>query len=308
MHSSPVPWFAGRAGDLLIYRVNRRPLGEGTLVPGEVPSDVFDHFFRMLTPGFEVVTGRKHQRVWKVGGIETDWSGRFLTGKLGWQPREDEVVADWSEEEKDWTTLTAEPRQHALLPFGFDGERRLLTILLDGAGTAPETLAKVFEKILRTNEGELAEPTTRWSVEPILDTHEFVDWLKSLDHVRLVSFTAKLPNPEPMDAFSGLHDRLSGSNATHITETIKSNREEGLIGVEDDPDVRQAIAMGQQGFASLRGRGRRNGTATTFNQTEEVARERVSDLPSTWGEMREVIRDFLKDRARRFLDEDEPAS
>jgi hypothetical protein len=268
-----------------------------------MPPDAYGHFIRVLAPGYEVTTGRKNQRTWRVGGIALDDEFRILTGKLGWQPRGEEIVSDWSEEAKDWVTMTAEPREHKLIPFGYDGERRLLAVLRERS-TAPKTIAAVFEKILDENEFELEERTTYWSVEPVLDTREFLDWLQSLEYVRLVSFTAKLPNPEPMEEFGELWDRLQNTHATQITETIKSDREEGLVRVPDDPDMRQAIAMGRQGFASLRGRGRRDGTVTTFNQEEEVARERVPELPDSWSEMRDVIRHFLVERARRFLDQD----
>jgi hypothetical protein len=91
-----VPWFAGRPGRLLVYRVNRRPKYADTLLPAEMPEDVFDHFVRMLAPGYEVVTGRHHQRIWRVGGIRIDGEEQMLTGRLGWQTKEDEVISQWS--------------------------------------------------------------------------------------------------------------------------------------------------------------------------------------------------------------------
>jgi hypothetical protein len=298
-----MPWFAGRPGRLLVYRVNRRPKYADTLLPAEIPSDVFGHFIRMLEPGYEVVTGRHHQRIWRVGGIRIDGEERMLTGRLGWQTKEDEVISQWSEEAMDWLTQTAEPKERKLMPFGFDGDSRLLSVLTDGS--APSTIAAVFEKILRENEQELLEPTTDWSVEPVLDRQDFLTWLGTLDVVTSVSFTAKLPNPEPGEAFDELYKRLVHSHATQHTETMRSEREEGLFEVEHDRDISQAIAMGQQGFATLRGKGTRDGATKSYSQTREVASESVEELPTGWDEMRALIAELLRGALRRFKDDGE---
>jgi hypothetical protein len=118
-----------------------------------------------------------------------------------------------------------------------------------------------------------------------------------------VSFTARLPNPEPRDAFRDLAERMEARRATEYAETLKSDREEGLQRVQDDRDVQQAIAMGEQGFATLRGVGRRAGRESRFVQSREVATEHVEELPSTWDEARELVREWLKGQLRRFLDD-----
>jgi hypothetical protein len=296
------PWFAGHDGRLLVYRVNRRPRFEESLFPTTPPPGVFGHFKRMLAPGFEVHTGRKNQRVWRVGGLAIDDESQLITGKLGWQPVEEELVAEWSDEEKDWVTRTAATRERKLMPFGFDGDSRILTVLGDNE-SAPATIAAVFEKILRENEAELEEPTTEWSVEPILDRGDFLSWLRSAEVVTSVSFTAKLPNPEPTPEYDDLFDRLKNAHATHHTETMRSTKDEGLIEVDKDPDFAQAIVMGQQGFATLRGRGRRGGKVTKYSQKETVASEPVEDLPPTWPEMRDMLGGYLKGQLRKFKED-----
>ncbi len=294
-------WFAGRSGRLLVYRVNRRPKYANTLIPAEQPADPFDHFMRMLAPGDPVVTGHSHQRIWRVGGIQIDSDQAILTGRLGWQPREDEVVSLWSEEEMDWKVQVAEPKEKKLMPFGFDGESRLLTVLADGA-SATVTIAGVFEKILRKNEHETTWPTTDWSVEPVLDREDFLTWLDTLDVVTSVSFKAKLPNPEPLDDFGELFERISKSHATEYTETMKSARETGLIEVQKDRDFKQGIAMAQQGFATLVGKGKRNGATSSYSQQQAVASESIEQLPFDWEDMRAFLAERLRGPLRRFKD------
>jgi hypothetical protein len=298
-------WFAGHRGRLLLYRVNRRPKYAETMFPADMPADVFDHFLRMLAPGTEVVSGHQNQRIWRVGGIQYDSAESILTGRLGWQPREGEVVSQWSDEAMDWQTTTVEPKEHKLMPFGFDGESRLLTVLTDGKSSLT-TIPSMFEQILRKNEAESHEPTTEWSVEPVLDRNDFLTWLDGLDVVSSVSFTAKLPNPEPIDEFRELFDRLTKVHATQHKETMSSTRDEGLIEVNHDKVIKQAIAMAQHGFATLLGKGKRNGSLTSYNQQQKVATESVDELPDSWEGMRALLKDLLQGSLRRFKDEREP--
>jgi len=266
-----------------------------------MPSDSFDHFVRMLSPGYEVITkGRGKERAWRVGTIEVDSPGRFVTGKLGWHPREPEIVPSWSDELKDWpATLSQAPE--TLLPFAYDGEKRVLGVIHDKK-SAPQFIAAVFEQILTENERELSRWTTEWSVEPILDSEEFIEWLDSVDIVESVSFAAKLPNPEPTAAFENLYGRMDNSHATEYTARLKTTREEGLQHVEEDPEFRQAIAMGQQGFAELEGKGRRNGRDTAYRQGERVAYESIPRMPGDWPELRGLPKEIVRQRLRRFLD------
>jgi len=291
----------------MAFRVNRRPIGEGTLLPETMPEDAFDHFTRVLAPGYEVITsGRGHERSWRVGAVETDKAEHFVTGKLGWHRRDPDILPSWSEELKDWPTTVAHSPE-TLMPFALDGETRVLGVV-DDKRSAPATLAAVFEKILNENERELHKRTTEWSVEPVLDAREFIDWLNGLDVVESVGFTARLPNPEPKDAFAELTDRMEQAHGTEYTARMKSKREEGLQHVEDDPEFRQAIAMGEQGFARLDGRGRRDGRESRYNQNNAVASENIPKLPESWEDIRAMLKNIVRERFRRFLlDNDEPA-
>ena len=242
-----------------------------------------------------------------MGGIELDVSDQVLTGKLGWEPIGKEVVTEWSDEDKDWHSSTATPHGGRILPFAFDGSSRVLTVIRDSSSTA-NTIAHVFEQTLQDNEKELEDPTTEWGVEPILDPRDFEEWLESVDVVGRVTFSARLPNPGPDDAFEDLAERMKKRQATRFTEAFYSEKETGLSGVEEDPDFKQAVEMGRRGFATLSGTGNRGGRQVSYRQNERVARERVEDLPNSWEEMRKVLIEFLKERARRFLDSDHEAA
>jgi hypothetical protein len=301
------PSLAERPARVLAYRVNRRPIGAGTLLPETMPEDSFDHFVRVLAPGYEVITaGRGHERSWRAGAIEVGEADLFVTGKLGWYRREPEVVPSWSAELKDWLATLSTPPE-TLMPFAYDGEKRVLGVVHDRK-SSPKTIAAVFEQILDENERELPHRTTEWSVEPILDSEQFIEWLGSVDILESVAFTAKLPNPEPRSAFEDLTGRMENTHATEYSARMKTSREEGLQHIVEDPEFSQAIAMGQQGFAELEGRGRRDDHRTVYRQGDKVASETIPRLPGNWTELRGVLKQVVRHRLRRFLlDEDEAA-
>ena len=235
-----------------------------------------------------------------------DEADLFVTGKLGWHPREPEVVPSWSDELKDWPATLSTPSE-SLMPFAYDGATRVLGVVHDRK-SAPKSIAAVFEQILDENERKLPHRTTEWSVEPILDSEEFIEWLGSVDIVESVAFTAKLPNPEPTSAFEDLTKRMENTHATEYKARLKTSREEGLQHVQEDPEFSQAISMGQQGFAELEGRGRRGNRKSVYRQGEKVAWETIPRLPANWEDLRAVLKQLVRDRLRQFLfDADEAA-
>lgn len=300
MSDPTVPTFAGRSGRLLLFRVNRRPLeGDNLFADSGIPGDVFDHFLRVFVPGYVVVTGRGHQRTWRAGGLEEDREARVVTGRLGWEPRREDVVPAWSENDLDWSSSRPSPQGGRLLPFGFDGDSRLLTVLRDSK-TPPSTLAEVFQRILRDNEMKRLDRSTKWSVEPVLDRQDFLSWLRDLDVVTEVSFTAKLPNPEP-GAFEDVIERLKLRHATSLTETLRSDRETGLHNVEEDPVFRTGLALGEKSFATVTGAGLNNGAEDTWNGRDRVASEPIQEMPARWRDVRALIASYLKGRFQRFI-------
>jgi hypothetical protein len=294
-------WFAGRPGRILLYRVNRRPKYPDTLMPATLPGDAFEHFIRTLEPDRPVVLGRRYQLEWRVGGLIG--GDNALTGRLGRRPLDvKETSTKYVPERRDWIVETIDPKEKHLLPFGFDGESRLLAVVTDGSAS-PTTIGTVFEKILRENEAASTEPTTDWSVEPILDRQDFLDWLQSLEIVSSVSFTVRYPNPAPRAPHEDLADRLKKAHATQLTQTFRSKLEEGLVGVAEDQDVKQAISLAQEGSATLSGRGKRAGKRSIYSQKESQAAESVESMPHTWDQMRDALIDRLRGPLRRFKDD-----
>jgi hypothetical protein len=295
-------WFGGHRGKFLVYRVNRRPLPSGELVERPpIPEDVFAHFVERLVAGDEVKLGRANKRLWRIGGLESDPTRQTLTGRLGSQAIRQGLVSQWLDDRKDWAMETAETAGDVeLLPFGFDGESRLLMVLQHGKSAT--TIATVFQTILRDNELKAPEPTTDWSVEPVLDPNTFLSWLTRAEIVESVTFAAQLPNPEPDAEFDELWKRMHQAGASRHEETLRAPQGGGLRNIDEDRDFKQAMAMGRHGFATLRGEGRHaDGSRTVYRQAESVAAEHVEELPPDWDQTRSMIVGFLKGRLRDFL-------
>ena len=170
-------------------------------------------------------------------------------------------------------------------------------------------LAHQYQATLRSLSAQAAllgnRVSTDTTIEPILDSKEFIEWLDSLDVVESVAFTAKLPNPEPTTAFDDLAGRIGDAHGTEYSARMKTTREEGLQHIEEDPEFRQAIAMGKKGFAELEGRGRRNGKPTRYRQKDEVASETISHLPADWQDLRGMLKEMVRTRLRTFLLDDD---
>jgi hypothetical protein len=294
-------WRAGEAGEVLLYRINRRPIGQETLVVEDIPEDVLDHVYRMLPNGSKTETwSSSGHRIWIVGGVEKDEAEGILTGKLGWVPAEQEVITDYSDEAEDWVVSIESPHGRVVMPFAFDAATRVLAVLRIGRNRA-NTIAGVFETVLAANERKEDRPSTEWSVEAILDPRDFAEWLESLDVVREVEFVAKLPNPTPDPSFEEVFERMEARDATRFTQNFYSNKSSGLQNIRSDPEFAQAESMAKAGFANLRGTGERNGHKARYNQNERVARDRIEHLPDSWDGMLAILKDFLKKRARQLL-------
>jgi hypothetical protein len=301
-------WFAGKPGAFVVFRVNRRPIDppEGTMFWRE-PGEVFGHFTRVLAPGYPVRTKGKAARTWRVGGVEVDDAEGLLTGQIGFESQGHKPADEWSEADKAYHPGEGGRKDGRALPFGFDRQTRFLTVLRD-PGIKPQTVAGVFQKLLQANEDELdpEERTTEWAVEPVLDGREFRDWLASVEVVKSVKFRAKLPNPEPKDAFADVVRRIELRKGTELTEEMKSSKPAGLIGIEHDQEFQQAVTMGEYGFAELSGVGYRDGEKTTFKQADRMAAERVAELPDDWHAVRVAVRSLLRGALLRFVPEGDP--
>lgn len=193
--------------------------------------------------------------------------------------------------------MEASTGNHA--PFVYDGESGGLAVLKHPS-FPPATVAHVFTELLSRGETRIGR-TVEWDVTPRLDAPSFREWLERTRAVKRVSFVARLPNPDVLDEFAPLIQRLEAREAAALREEwFARNPEVGLREIDQDPDARQMIAAAEKGYGYVNAQGvTEEGTETRYNQRQRVRGEQTPPLPSSWNAMIDVFVRFALGRLRR---------
>ncbi len=285
-------WFTRRNVDVLVYKVNRRPLG-GQALLFEAPEDALAHFQDALS-GFSgpIVTGRRFQREWRVGNRQTRRvSGGAVTGILGWSRQGEALTNVYDSQAEAWRDLIVRSDEAGVAPFAYVRPSGYLGVLRHPS-FSEQTIATVLTSIL--NEGEVANglPTVDWAVEPVGDEAEFLAWLDQADLVTELRFVFRLPNPDAEAQFEELEARRQRLGAERIAEQITAPRSsDGLskAGIRTDRLTQAFLAAALTGLGFVVGKGYRRGRETRYDQRNHAARERVEGLAVDWEEATDVV-------------------
>ncbi|QYJ04237.1 hypothetical protein KUV85_00720 [Nocardioides panacisoli] len=294
-------WFSGRDTDVLIYRLNRRPLTSDPQLFRRPP--LLEHVEQVLAGGHTALTGRQFQRKWATGDRER--GDDFMTGLLGWDrqgPEEPEHTYD--ETNDHWQTERRRRKTSAVAPFAVLVDGHYLGVMRHSSFT-PQNVASAMESLLNFGESTRRIPTTEWAVEPVGDESQFLDWLGSLDRLTEVRFVFRQPNPDAEELFARLDQRITSMGADQIEQRITAKGEEASLDVEavaNDDTNRAFLAAAMAAFGYVLGRGYRHGKRATFNQKEAIARERVDPLSSDWQQARDAVLGALRRAAGRRQD------
>jgi hypothetical protein len=266
---------------MLLYKVNRRQLAQGSLFPP--PEDILQHLSEALVVGRSVMTGRRNKREWRVGNVDVDLASRLLTGQIGYG-HPSEKSSDWYDEErKEWIDVMQSVQITARGLFVFDADSQTLAVLWHPT-FSERTVPFIFQTLLKWGEEQRPHPTTVWEVEAKGDEQEFFEWIAQSDAVQEVTFVARIPNPDGLEAFATLWQRMDKYQARQIREQLEArDLDRGLQGLAEDENVREFAAMTSRGYGYVTARGRRHGQLHTYDQRERVQRQRV-DPGSTWKE------------------------
>jgi len=286
--------------------VNRRLVDQLSILGQPEP---FGHFVNVLQFGEPVETsGRGGRRTWFLGHGETpadaDYEARILIGQIGWVREEALPQTHFDTSAGRWIDDLAAGSVGNHAPFLYHGDSQRLAVLMHPS-FRPNTIAYVFSALLNRGEQRQAGTIAEWSAEPLLDVESFRVWLAETHAVQKVTFVAKLPNPDGMEAFEEVLERLQARKAAALTETWEArDPAEGLHDIEDDQDARQMLAMAERGYGHVRARGiSESGRQKVYNQKQRVRREMTPPLPSTWGAMIGTFIDFVLSRIAEEVDE-----
>lgn len=297
--SEEKPWFAGKTGTIIFFRINRRPL-ENPSLNAEQPGSVMDHLIEALIFGETVITGKGNQREWILGNREILDREETLIGQIGWRREGSETQDEYDPESKQWLDVTRDKEASARTVFCFDAKSRILGVLKHSSFNE-KIIPYVFEDILKKGENRRTWPSTEWAVEPILDPKKFSQWLREVDVVRKVELVAKLPNPDGLEAFGSLWRDMDEMEARKINYGLEAAGEQGLLRLEQNERVKNHIAMSERAYGYVTAKGKKDGRKTTYDQRKNVERATVEEMPPLWSQIKNVVKSHVKARGERFL-------
>lgn len=287
------PWFAGKNGPVLMFKVNRRPKPQD-LFREDLPVNLLQHVDEVLLFGEPVVTGRKYKRTWYLGNHQIDNNRRMLSGQIGWEKHDSTQVDAYDPDQKEWVDAIEPKGVSARSAFVYCESNHLLGIVWHSSFT-DTVLANVFTILLNKGEEERKKTVADWEVEPKLDKKGFHEWLQTTQAVERVKFVAKLPNPGGFDEFDDIWKRLETLKAARIEEVIEAlDPESGLEDIDSEPESAQYIAMASRAYGYITASGSSEGQTKRYDQRKKVKRVYI-DYPNTWKEMVTVLGDMLEE-------------
>lgn len=294
-------WFAGRELPVLVYKVNRRPMG-GDPQLFEPPPDVLDHLLGTLRRVRQPVrSGRRFRREWRIGNLAQDSNEGSLTGMIGWS-RSGEVLSNvWDEETQEWTDVVVPNELSGVAPFAFLREERLLGVLKHPS-FEERTIQWVLTEMLVRGERQSNLPTVNWAVEPVGDPREFEQWLNEAETVAELKFVFERPNPDAEDAFEELFARLDRLEAEKIRETITArDKQAGLNkeGLRADRTTQAFITAAMAAFGFVVGTAYRGTRKVVYDQRSQALREPIQSVAPDWPSATEQVTEAVRRVIRR---------
>jgi len=278
------PWFSGRTVEVLIYKINRRPMtGDPSLF--KAPEDLLAHIKSVLEKGEPATSGRNPKRTWQIGNLEYDHKRREFTGHLGWARTAEALSQSWDPINQMWIDKVVEREDSAVAPLVFIEKGRLLGILKHPTFTTEIVLDKVLTEIFNRGERNSGSYATAWDIEPVGDEHEFLTWMSDLDQLTSLTLTFQRPNPDGEELFNDLFARLDALRAKSITEKYTAlDREEGLDrqAISNDKTSQGFIRAAMIAFGRVLARGNKDGARVKYDQRESVLRAPITDVGDDW--------------------------
>lgn len=290
------PWFSGRDVEVLIYKVNRRPLkGDPTLF--KAPDDLLAHIKKVLAMGQSGFSGRNPKRTWHIGNLTYNEETREFTGFLGWARTADALGQTWDAKSQMWESKIIEREDSAVAPLVFLEDGRLMGIMKHPSFTTEVVLDKVLTQIFNRGEQKAGLHATDWSVEPVGNENEFLSWMASLDQLTSLTITFQRPNPDGESAFKPQFERLDALRAKSITEKyVARSNTEGLdrAALARDKNAQGLIKAAMKAFGHVIAQGFKDGIRDKYNQREEVLRTTIPDVSTDWDAATDSVLNALR--------------
>jgi hypothetical protein len=291
-------WFSDKPQDVLIFKINRRPIASSALQVFDPPEDVYEHLKQTLKTKYVVRSGRSHQRNWRVGQLKFNDERREVTGQIGWTREAEQVENYWDEESQSFLEKWGVHEDSAVAPFSILAEGELVGVLRHSSFSTVDTVNKMFQQILNDGEREAERTTTIWNVDAMGDSEGFEDWFESMDQVLNLTLVVKRPNPDGAAEFEAVERRLEAVQAELIQEhLVARDKEVGLdkAGVRNDRTIQSFITAALRSYGYVKGKGRKNGRTQKYNQTDsDQLKETIDNVGSDWETATERVLQALR--------------
>lgn len=134
-------------------------------------------------------------------------------------------------------------------------------------------------------------------IQSIEEQRKLIDELERFKSIRKVSIYLHPSNPSSRDIWRRQDDRLRQLNATSYRENYETKPEKGSLRVAQDEDLRQKIAMAEDGYGKVDVLGERDGkmqkVSTGDNPLSSLAPADDHDPPYILAAIRDTVAEFL---------------
>ena len=275
--ASPEHWFSNTTCEILLYKINRRPI---TSDPSlfEPDPDLPTHLKRVLSENVEVISGHNPQRTWRLGNVEFSSESTNFTAVLGWERSTKTIGQSWNAAQREWTEQLVNRDDSAVAPIAFRFKGRILGVLKHPSFTTETTLDRVLSKILNDGEKSSGFPTTAWKVEPIGDESDFITWLDQIQNLDRLSLHFSRPNPDAEEEFQKMFERLDLLNAKSFKEEITARPGTDGLSIEEvkrDKGIRAYISAAMSAFGRISAKGRIGNQVVKYDQRQRVKKIQI---------------------------------
>ena len=232
----------------------------------------------------------RYGRTWRFSKPKTH--NGFLVGKIGFTSSGMEKRVDYDEEIKDFIEHTVDSRQSTFVFWVVDLSKQIL-----GFETKPPDIR--YQSFKGAFEGFLDERSDiGLTLEDIVETSQFVEWVKTVD--RVIKFTANLraPNPNFSKHPKIIRELLEDTNAERARlELVKAN--DSTDSLDTEKTIKDMVKYGEDGYSSIVARGEKGEQMRIFDSRKRVPVERMNipdriDDDGKWNFIIRALRNFAK--------------
>ncbi len=232
----------------------------------------------------------RYNRTWRFSKPKI--RNGFLVGKMGFTSSGTERRADYDEQTKDFIELYVDAKLSTFVLWAMDLSSQILAFEAKPPDIKYQSFKGAFEGFLdeRSDIG--------LTVEDIVETSKFVEWVKNLD--RVTKFTANLrtPNPDFSKHPKFIQELLEDTNADRARlELVKL--QESTDSLDTEKTIREIVKYGEDGYSSIVARGEKSKRLQIFDSRKRVPMERV-DIPegidddAKWKSIIKAIGNFVR--------------